>query len=53
MNYTNLNHGSYGATPIPVVKALRKWQEVMEHNPDRWFRFDGFCLSRKAQPVAC
>jgi len=40
-NYTNLNHGSYGATPLPVLQAEREWQDVMERNPDQWFRFDG------------
>ena len=43
-NYTNLNHGSYGATPLPVLQAERKWQDVMERNPDQWFRFDGSAL---------
>ncbi|CAJ1354808.1 unnamed protein product, partial [Effrenium voratum] len=40
-NYTNLNHGSYGATPVPVLDAERQWQNLMERNPDHWFRFDG------------
>eukprot|EP00928_Gymnodinium_smaydae_P064654 TRINITY_DN47936_c0_g1_i1.p1 TRINITY_DN47936_c0_g1~~TRINITY_DN47936_c0_g1_i1.p1 ORF type:complete len:469 (-),score=79.21 TRINITY_DN47936_c0_g1_i1:9-1280(-) len=37
-NYTNLNHGSYGASPKAVLDAERRWQLQMEANPDHWFR---------------
>ncbi len=36
--YTNLNHGSYGALPLAVSGALRRYEARMEANPDRWFR---------------
>eukprot|EP00929_Paragymnodinium_shiwhaense_P043832 TRINITY_DN22512_c0_g1_i3.p1 TRINITY_DN22512_c0_g1~~TRINITY_DN22512_c0_g1_i3.p1 ORF type:complete len:254 (-),score=34.89 TRINITY_DN22512_c0_g1_i3:189-950(-) len=40
-NYTNLNHGSYGAPPRAVLDAHHAWQLKMEQNPDHWFRYDG------------
>jgi selenocysteine lyase/cysteine desulfurase len=38
-DYTNLNHGSFGSTPECVLAAQRRWQDHVESNPDRWFRF--------------
>lgn len=32
-----LNHGSFGATPIPVLQAERAWREQMERQPLRFF----------------
>ncbi|KAJ6520397.1 PLP-dependent transferase [Mycena sanguinolenta] len=37
--YLNLNNGSYGAPPIPVVEACRAMDVEAETNPDRWMRF--------------
>jgi hypothetical protein len=37
--YINLNHGSYGSTPIEIIQEKRKWEDVMENNPDYWFRY--------------
>jgi isopenicillin-N epimerase len=28
-----LNHGGFGATPVPVQQAQRQWQAAMERNP--------------------
>lgn len=32
----HLNHGSFGATPLPVMDAQREWVERMEANPTRF-----------------
>ncbi|KAJ7069041.1 PLP-dependent transferase [Mycena belliarum] len=37
--YTNINHGSYGSSPIPVIEACRALDSEAESNPDRWMRF--------------
>ncbi|ODM97586.1 hypothetical protein Ocin01_09069 [Orchesella cincta] len=39
-NFIFLNHGSYGTYPKAVRTELRKFQEIAELNPDRWFRQD-------------
>jgi selenocysteine lyase/cysteine desulfurase len=36
--FININHGSYGATPRPVMDALQKYQFQMETSCDKWFR---------------
>ena len=35
---TFLNHGSFGAVPIPVQQAQQRWQAAMERQPDLFFR---------------
>ncbi|KAL7415115.1 PLP-dependent transferase [Mrakia frigida] len=35
-NYVNLNHGSYGSVPLPVLKAMRERSDRIEENPDRF-----------------
>lgn len=37
-NYHPLNHGGYGAFPIAVKTAQRKFQDEMELRPDVWFQ---------------
>jgi hypothetical protein len=39
-NFTNLNHGSFGATPREVIDAQRRWIDRAEARPDDWFRRD-------------
>jgi selenocysteine lyase/cysteine desulfurase len=36
----NLNHGSFGAFPRPVRDYLRRYQDLMEANPDAFLRYD-------------
>ncbi|KAF8204459.1 pyridoxal phosphate-dependent transferase [Mycena galopus ATCC 62051] len=37
--YVNLNHGSYGSLPLPVMEACKVMDSEAESNPDRWIRF--------------
>eukprot|EP01119_Soliformovum_irregulare_P003875 TRINITY_DN14921_c0_g1_i1.p1 TRINITY_DN14921_c0_g1~~TRINITY_DN14921_c0_g1_i1.p1 ORF type:complete len:406 (+),score=104.66 TRINITY_DN14921_c0_g1_i1:191-1408(+) len=37
--YTNLNHGSFGATPRSVLMSQHSYENEMEANTDRWFRY--------------
>lgn len=32
----HLNHGSFGATPIPALEAQQRWREQLESNPTRF-----------------
>jgi len=51
--YFNLNHGSFGATPRPVMEAQRRYQEQMEARPDQWFRDDYFmCVNEAREAIA-
>ncbi|KAI0775301.1 PLP-dependent transferase [Trametes elegans] len=49
-DYVNLNHGSYGSVPLPVLyAATRKWYEI-ERNPDKFHRLtyqDGLNKARE------
>ncbi len=36
----HLNHGSFGATPGPVLEEQRRLRDAMESNPTRWFLAD-------------
>ncbi len=33
----HLNHGSFGATPAPVLEAQQRLRNRMEANPTRYF----------------
>ncbi|TFK94027.1 PLP-dependent transferase [Polyporus arcularius HHB13444] len=37
-DYVNLNHGSYGSLPLPVLSAVNKWNYEIERNPDLFHR---------------
>ncbi|GFZ51325.1 LOW QUALITY PROTEIN: hypothetical protein JCM24511_09085 [Saitozyma sp. JCM 24511] len=37
-DYVNLNHGSYGSPPKPVIDAMHKLSEQCESNPDLFMR---------------
>ncbi len=39
-NVTHLNHGSFGAVPIPVLEAQRRASEAIERSPERFYRGD-------------
>ena len=36
-NCVFLNHGSFGATPTEIVVEQRKWQDILEHEPVRFY----------------
>ncbi|EIM19185.1 PLP-dependent transferase [Wallemia mellicola CBS 633.66] len=36
-NYINLNHGSFGTVPKPVMQSYRMLQDRVESNPDLWY----------------
>jgi len=38
--YTHLNHGSFGACPLPVLEEQQRWRSAMESNPVRFFTQD-------------
>ncbi|KAK5193197.1 hypothetical protein LTR99_006747 [Exophiala xenobiotica] len=38
-NYINLNHGSFGAHPLPVRQELSRLQNEADANPDKFIRF--------------
>ena len=35
-NFTQFNHGAYGGTPIPVIKAQFEYVSTMESNLENW-----------------
>ncbi len=36
LDVVHLNHGSFGATPAPVLAAQLWWRQQMEANPTRF-----------------
>ncbi|KAK4698914.1 hercynylcysteine S-oxide lyase, partial [Phenoliferia sp. Uapishka_3] len=45
--WTNVNHGSYGAAPNPVIKAFRDLQDQSAVAPDRWMRIEYMVLLKE------
>lgn len=48
--FTNLNHGSFGATPKEVIRTQNEFVLEAESHPDHWFRsryFEHINVSRK------
>ena len=43
-NYSNVNHGSYGAVPKVVTSKWLEWELLMERNPDQFLRYDVYGL---------
>lgn len=41
-DYCNLNHGSFGTIPKPVVTRQQTYVEEQESRPDVWFRENYF-----------
>ncbi|EGR27489.1 class v pyridoxal phosphate dependent, putative [Ichthyophthirius multifiliis] len=35
----NINHGSYGVEPLVIQQKRQKYIEMINKNPDQWFRF--------------
>lgn len=49
-DFVYLNHGSYGATPIPVFETYQKWQRELERQPVDFFRrADGLLAEARAR----
>ncbi|KAK4684179.1 hercynylcysteine S-oxide lyase, partial [Tremellales sp. Uapishka_1] len=48
-DYVNLNHGSYGSTPLPVKEAMVKLAAEVEQSPDRFLRRTWLPLLRQVQ----
>jgi len=46
-NYTNVNHGSYGCSPISVFQKYQQYQRELEFNPEREIRFASLEKSNK------
>ncbi|KZT73540.1 PLP-dependent transferase [Daedalea quercina L-15889] len=50
--YINLNHGSLGAPPLPVLKRCHEFATLTERNPDRFYRLTAPPLLNEARKHA-
>jgi len=41
-NYTNVNHGSFGCSPISVMESYQRYQIQIEFNPEKTLRYESF-----------
>jgi len=41
-SFLNINFGSYGSPPRCVVDKQRQYQEIMDRNTEKWFRYEIF-----------
>ncbi|KAJ7622511.1 pyridoxal phosphate-dependent transferase [Roridomyces roridus] len=48
-DYVNLNHGSYGSLPLPVLEACNKLTLRVESNPDLFVRVEQTALITKCR----
>lgn len=46
---TFLNHGAFGACPIPVLEAQQRWRQQLESQPLRFFVREGEALLDRAR----
>lgn len=46
---TYLNHGAFGATPLPVFEIYQEWQQRIERQPTRFFMHDARPALRTAR----
>eukprot|EP01035_Chromulina_nebulosa_P018313 gene18313-23999_t len=47
--YNNLNHGSFGTIPRPVLEKQNELVLLQESNPDKWFRETIYTLSENSR----
>lgn len=50
-DFSHLNHGSFGATPIPVMAQAQKWREHIETQPSRFMKVELPGLLRQSAGV--
>ncbi|KAI0710254.1 PLP-dependent transferase [Earliella scabrosa] len=48
-DFVNLNHGSYGSLPLPVIHAATKLAYEIERNPDDFYRLESRALLTKSR----
>ncbi|KAI1797221.1 PLP-dependent transferase [Ganoderma leucocontextum] len=48
-DYVNLNHGSYGTIPLPLIFKINQWSYEIERNPDLFHRFTYIPLLAKSR----
>lgn len=46
-SFINVNFGSYGSPPSQVREAFRKYQDLMDKNPEKWIRYEIFLMFAK------
>ncbi|MBS2964261.1 aminotransferase class V-fold PLP-dependent enzyme [Actinocrinis puniceicyclus] len=49
----HVNHGSFGAVPLPVLAEQQRWRERMEANPTGFFRRELQPALEEARRAAC
>eukprot|EP00026_Physarum_polycephalum_P007831 Phypoly_transcript_07899.p1 GENE.Phypoly_transcript_07899~~Phypoly_transcript_07899.p1 ORF type:complete len:411 (+),score=58.21 Phypoly_transcript_07899:35-1234(+) len=54
-DYVNMNHGSFGTTPISVLEKQREYVDLMEARPDVWYRktYRELVVETRKQLAAC
>ncbi len=44
-----LNHGGFGAVPVPVIEAQTRWRERIERNPNRFLAYEALAHVAEAR----